>query len=236
MSIVPPTTPLISVRIPTKNRSQLLRERALASVFYQTYPNLEIVVVGDDCSVPNWEAIQLSLNNSPFPAEAINLPPRTTDDSKLIEDPQIRWFIGPVRATNVATYMCRGEWIAHLDDDDIWTPDHVERSLNYALENNYDFVSSKIIRKKNGKFEEVRGEDGIGGCQTWLYRAEIAKRFPYDEQCYKKSNNKVSDLDVAERLKMAGVRMGFLDEVGAYVLPRPGEDTIGLEAYKKYGY
>jgi len=26
--------------------------------------------------------------------------------------------------------------------------------------------------------------------------------------------------------------MGFLDQVVAYVLPRPGEATVGLEAYK----
>ena len=29
----------------------------------------------------------------------------------------------------------------------------------------------------------------------------------------------------------AGVRMGFLPKVVAYMLPRPGEKTVGLEAY-----
>ena len=31
----------------------------------------------------------------------------------------------------------------------------------------------------------------------------------------------------------AGVRMGFLDRVVAAVLPRPGETTIGLDAYRR---
>lgn len=200
----------------------------MASVFYQTYTNLEIVIVGDDCTDDTERMVHVYRGGIRINFE--NLPPR----EKEISDPEIRWFTGPVRATNRATELCKGEWIAHLDDDDIWTPDHVERSLNYALQNNYDFVSSKIIRKKNGNFEEVRGEDGIGGCQTWLYKTELAKRFPYDDNCWKKSNNRVSDLDVAERIVQAGYKVGFLDEVHAYVLPRPGEDTVGLEAYKKY--
>ena len=28
--------------------------------------------------------------------------------------------------------------------------------------------------------------------------------------------------------------MGYIDQVVCSVLPRPGEDTIGLDAYKKY--
>ena len=38
--------------------------------------------------------------------------------------------------------------------------------------------------------------------------------------------------DLSLRMHAAGVRMGFLDEVVAYVLPRPGETSVGLEAYR----
>lgn len=150
-----------------------------------------------------------------------------------MEDPETRWFMGPVRATNAATELCQGEWIAHLDDDDIWTPDHIERSLDYALKNNYDFVSSQLIRKKDGIYETIGAEDSFGGCQTWLYRTSVAERFPYDPECYKKKTNRVSDIDVAQRIRSSGIRIGFMEAVGAYVLPRPGEITIGLDAYKK---
>ena len=37
-----------------------------------------------------------------------------------------------------------------------------------------------------------------------------------------------------ERIKKAGVRMGHLDKVVAFVRPRPGQNTIGLKAYKRY--
>src|SRR5581483_12327187 len=39
--------PLVSVVIPTWDRAHLLVERALPSVWAQTYQNLEVVVVGD---------------------------------------------------------------------------------------------------------------------------------------------------------------------------------------------
>jgi glycosyltransferase involved in cell wall biosynthesis len=223
--------PIISVRIPTKNRAELLCERALASVFYQTYRNLEIVVVGDCCDDNTY--VFLNRIRSPFHIEFINLPERCYQEQELMKDPEIRWFMGPVRATNNATELCQGEWIAHLDDDDIWTPDHIERSLDFALKGNYDFVSSSYIRKNNGKYEIIKDTDGIGGCQTWFYKTELAKRFPYNPDCWKNKTNRVSDTDVAERIRKSGCRIGFLDEVGAYVLPRPGEEFVGLKAYKK---
>jgi glycosyltransferase involved in cell wall biosynthesis len=208
-----------------------LCERALASVFYQTYRNLEIVVVGDDCRDRTYQFLKEI--RSPFPIEFINLQERCEQEKELMKDPEIRWFMGPVRATNRATELCRGEWIAHLDDDDIWLPDHVEKSLKFALLNNYDFVSSKYVSKSNGTYKIVGSSDGIGGCQTWLYRTELAKKFPYDPDCWKHKINRVSDTDVAERIRCSGVRIGFRDEVGTYVLPRPGETQIGLKAYKK---
>jgi glycosyltransferase involved in cell wall biosynthesis len=221
----------VSVRIPTKDRAWLLEERSLPSVIYQTYQNLEIVIVGDYCT--DWTEDIINQWNKEIPIKFKNLSRRSIIEEELMKDPEIRWFMGPVRATNAATEMCSGEWIVHLDDDDIWTPDHIERSLDYALKNNYDFVSSKIIRKKEGKFEEVGAENGFGGCQTWLYKKSLADLFPYNPECYKNDINRVSDTDVADRIQRSGAKIGFLNIVGAYVLPRPGETTVGLDAYKQ---
>lgn len=44
------TEPLISVIIPTYNRSKLLTERAIPSVLAQSYKNFELIVVGDHCT------------------------------------------------------------------------------------------------------------------------------------------------------------------------------------------
>ena len=71
----------------------------------------------------------------------------------------------------------------------------------------------------------------IGGVSTWLYRSYL-KGMKYNLNCYRKEWNRVWDIDLALRIYHAGVKMGFLEEVVAFVLPRPGEDSIGLDAYK----
>jgi len=220
--------PLVSIRIPTLNRSDLLIERAIPSALGQTYRNIEVVIVGDHCTDDTED--KLEKVKSKRTVIFYNLEERNKYEKELLKDPEIRWFMGPVRATNKATELCHGEWIAHLDDDDFWTSDHIEVLLEFALRGNYEFVSGDYIAVKRGA-QEVRSD----GCQTWLYKKYVADIFKYDPNCWKKDWNRVSDIDVFERMKSAEVKMGHLNRVVAYVIPRPGEDTIGLDAYKKYG-
>lgn len=98
--------PLVSVVIATFNR-RLELSRALESVERQTYPNLEIIVV-DDAG----EAVDDIVAGHPR--------------ARLIVNPQ---NLGPFGATNVALREARGQWIAWLDDDDRWFPDHLERMV-----------------------------------------------------------------------------------------------------------
>ena len=223
--------PLISVRIPTHNRSDLLFGRAIASLNLQTYTRFNVVIVGDNCTDDTEKLIKERTNNKVL---FRNLPPRSKKELALLKDPETRWFMGPVRPTNKCTQLCTGDWVAHIDDDDIWTEEHLFKLLRFAQDGDYEWVSSGLLRVKNGKQEAVYDENGYGGCQTWLYRKYVADIFRYNPNCYKKKWNRVSDVDVAERMKSAGVRMGFLKELTAIILPRPGEDTIGLEAYKTY--
>ena len=71
----------------------------------------------------------------------------------------------------------------------------------------------------------------IGGVSTWLYRSYL-KFMKYNIDCWRKKWNRVNDIDLSLRFYKAGVRMGFLEEVLAYIIPRPGEESVGLEAYK----
>lgn len=225
----PCINPLVSIRIPTHNRCELLVNRAICSVLKQTFKNWELVIAGDHCIDKTEEVLSKISKEFKVPITWSNLPERSREEQELIKDPKIRWFMGPVRATNEATRLCGGEWVAHLDDDDIWTLDHLQTMLDFANKGNYEMVSSAY--EGNGK--KVEAEDGIGGCQTWLMRKYIAEIFQYDPKCYKKKWNKVSDLDVAERMRKAGVRIGYLNYITAIVKPRPGETEIGLKAYLK---
>lgn len=223
--------PLISVRIPTLNRSGILLERAVPSALGQTYQNKELVIVGDHCTDDTEERLyraNLFKSGSKIRGIWYNLPERNEYEKELLKDPEKRWFMGPVRATNKATELCSGEWIAHLDDDDMWTPDHLESLLEFAREGNYEFVCADYIEERYGKRKEVEC-----GTSTWFIKKYVADVFKLDSNCWKKKWDRVSDIDVYKRMEAAQVRMGHLKKVIAYVLPRPGEKTVGYDAYMK---
>ncbi len=99
--------PSVSVIIPTRNRSALLR-RALESVGAQTRPPQEIIVVDDG----------------------------STDDTAQwvdVDFPQVHYLRQPHRgvaaARNNGIGAATGEWIAFLDSDDEWRPAKLERQL-----------------------------------------------------------------------------------------------------------
>lgn len=219
--------PLISVYTPTYNRARILMERALPSVLAQTYKNFEFIVVGDCCTDDTEDRVS-SIKDPRI--RFFNIPER---GYRYPPTPENHWFAGPVVAANTALGMVRGRWIARIDDDDTWTPDHLELLLRFAQAKKYEFVSASYIAESHGerRVVDVRDENPrIGGTQTWLYRSYLSF-FRYNINCWRKGWNRVNDTDLQDRMHRAGVCMGFLDRVVAYVLPRPGEVTVGLEAY-----
>jgi len=220
--------PLISVYVPTYNRGKLLMERAVPSVLAQTYRNFEFIIVGDCCTD---DTAQLAAGLHDERVRFYNLPVRKYRYPPTAEN---HWLAGPVVPANHALGMVRGEWIARIDDDDTWTSDHLETLLDFARRGDYEFVSAAYETERHGKRIIVNVKDDnprIGGTQTWLYRSYL-KFFRYNINCWRKSWNRVNDTDLQERIHRAGARMGFLDRVVAHVLPRPGETTVGLEAYR----
>lgn len=219
--------PLVSVRLPTYNRSNIIIDRAIPSTLGQTYKNIEVIIVGDHCTDDT--ADKLEKIKTKIPIYWHNLPERSEKEKELLKDPEIRWFMGPVRATNKATELCHGEWVAHIDDDDFWTPNHISDLLEFAQKGNYEMVYGNYVEVRYGEQKVVEN-----GTSTWLMKKYIADAFKLDPECYKKKWDKVSDIDVFQRMKSAEVRIGHLKKVVAYVLPRPGEETIGYDAYIKY--
>ena len=204
-------------------------ERAIPTVLKQTYTNFELIVIGDHCT-DDTEKEVTAIDDSrlrffQIPKRGYRYPPTAEN----------HWFAGPVVAANQALSMVRGKWIARIDDDDTWTEDHLEVLLDFAQKGNYEFVSAMYEAERDGKRHIVDVKDEsprIGGTQTWLYRSYL-KSFKYNINCWRKAWNRVNDIDLQLRMSHAGVRMGFLERVVAYVLPRPGESTIGLDAYRK---
>ncbi len=219
--------PLVSVRIPTFNRSDILIARAIPSALGQTYKNIEVIIVGDHCTDKTEEMLSGVKTNTPIIWQ--NLSDRNKKEKELLKDPGIRWFMGPVRTTNRATELCSGDWIAHIDDDDFWTPSHIQVLLEFAIKNNYEMVYGDYIEERNGVRKVVEN------CpSSWLIRKYVADIFKLDQNCWKKKWDRVSDIDVFKRMELANVKIGHLKQVVTFVLPRPGETTIGHQAYIKY--
>ncbi|MHC4743291.1 MAG: glycosyltransferase family 2 protein [Planctomycetota bacterium] len=221
--------PLVTIYTSTRNRRRILQDRALPSVLGQTYRNFEYLVVLHGCSddtceflesVPDQRVRILQLpKNFHYPFTAAN-----------------HWYAGPVDANNAALRYAKGLWLLKTDDDDILTENAIAKLLEHAYTTNAEFVSAAYEATRNGNTSVIKwGFPGIGGISTWLYRSYL-KCFNYNRQCWRKKWNKPNDLDLALRMRKAGVRMSFLDEVVAQVRPRPNETTIGFDAYQElYG-
>jgi cellulose synthase/poly-beta-1,6-N-acetylglucosamine synthase-like glycosyltransferase len=74
-------------------------------------------------------------------------------------------------AINKGLSLATGDWIARIDDDDIWTKDHLKHSLDLLYKTKSEFVSSKRIELRDGIYK-ITKED-----KKWIY-ASLA-------HCYK---------------------------------------------------
>jgi glycosyltransferase involved in cell wall biosynthesis len=109
----PLNSPFISVIINMRDGAATISE-TLKSVLTQTFHDLEIVV-WDDGSVDESAAI--------VAAE---------------RDPRIRYHRSPEitslgKARDMAIRIARGKWIAFIDQDDLWTPDKIQKQIARVL-------------------------------------------------------------------------------------------------------
>ncbi len=105
--------PFFTVIIPTYNRATFLKE-AIQSVLDQTYKSFELLII-DDHSTDNTKDIVMSFNDSRI---------------KYLANSRTQGCAG---ARNTGIFKGIGEWVAFLDDDDIWRPDKLEKQYKQIL-------------------------------------------------------------------------------------------------------
>jgi glycosyltransferase involved in cell wall biosynthesis len=218
---------LVSVLIPTYNRCPILLERAIPSILAQTYKNFEIIIIDDGSEDDTYETVK-SLNHS-----QIKIFKNSRKDYRYPNKALYHWFAGGVSALNYGWQFCSGDYIARIDDDDIWTETHIEKLLNFLEETNSEFVYSHILAKMSQDEKEkviTNQPDPLGNTCTWLFKSYL-KNFKINIHCWRKNNNRVFDVDVQNRMFKAGVRISYLNEVTALYYPRPGENFAGSLAY-----
>jgi glycosyltransferase involved in cell wall biosynthesis len=129
--------PLISVVIPTFDKTDLLLERSLPSVLGQTYERLEVIVVGHavaDDSVARVTAV------GDARVRFTNLGYRVAHPH-----PTWMWLAGSVPARVHGQALARGSWLVDFDDDDALRPDAIERGLACALGGGHEVTCGRWI-------------------------------------------------------------------------------------------
>lgn len=104
------SSPNVSVIIPCKDR-QLPLERALRSVFAQTFEDFEVIVVDDGSAVPLCAPAFGEDSRVQFVRHSINQ--------------------GAAAARNSGIAAARGRFMAFLDSDDVWLPNKLTRQVAF---------------------------------------------------------------------------------------------------------
>jgi glycosyltransferase involved in cell wall biosynthesis len=197
--------PFFSVVIPVYNRATALA-RAIASVRAQSFTDFEIVVV-DDGSKDDPRAV----------VEALN-------------DPRIRFIrqdnAGGGAARNTGIDHAQGAFVAFLDSDDAFLPQHLE-AMHGLLNGTVGLAGYARVRVDRGDgrvflkppralgagesmAEYLLCDRGFTPTSTIVAPREIAGQVRFDEHL-----RVAEDTDFAIRLCLAGCRFQMLDAPGA---------------------
>ncbi|HAJ80723.1 MAG TPA: hypothetical protein DCO75_13240 [Fibrobacteres bacterium] len=112
---IPENYPVVSVIVPTQNRPAMLK-RAITSILTQTYPDFEIIVINDGGGNIQEMINQLNVKN--------NIRYIHHEISK-----------GRSAARNSGIKAAQGKYIAYLDDDDWYFPNHLSVLVNFMESN-----------------------------------------------------------------------------------------------------
>lgn len=100
-------------------------KRCAEMIFAQTYSNWRWYIVGD-CYEPR-EELQDFVDN--LDDQRIHMTNLDTPGERGIVQPEYMWTSAGAKAANTAMKNAANDgydWIVHIDDDDVWTSDHLE--------------------------------------------------------------------------------------------------------------
>jgi glycosyltransferase involved in cell wall biosynthesis len=200
---------LVSVVIPTVARPTLVL-RAVHSALQQTFRDLEVIVIANRSEKESLDALE-SISS---PQLRLVLLPRQVDGS---------------RARNEGVHAARGEWVAFLDDDDLWVPEKLEKQLDAAQMSTASdpIIACKVTaRTPEGEFiwprklpseplseyllarDSLRKGEGLLQTSTLLARKSLLLKIGFQEGL-----NKHQDWDwLLRAINVPGVKIEFVDE------------------------
>ena len=132
--------PLVSVIIPAHNSAHSIGE-CLDSVFEQTHPNFQVIVVDDGSEDDTWEVL------SAYPKDLVLARQENA---------------GQGAARNAGIKLATGTYVTFLDADDFWLPDFMVRTVAF-LEENKEAIgvtcSFKLSRESEQSFPQLEKKD-----------------------------------------------------------------------------
>ena len=198
----------VSVIVTHHNRSQLLGN-AIDSILAQTLQPAEIVII-DDASEPHHVAVL----------------DRFRDHARIVA---LQENAGIAKARTIGVSEATGEFIAFLDDDDLWYPHKLELQYGILRANpSLDAVASSMtIRDANGlaggllrshSSEVITLKAALAGTpalfQTLLIRSAVMRQLmPFDS-----GFRVLEDRDFWIRFAAAGFQARYLAEPTAYLV------------------
>ena len=167
---------LVSVVIPTYSRNDML-ERAIECIQNQTHHNLDIIIVDD------------TQPESEFRLSTQKIIQKYASDKRIhyIQNPK---NLGGAGARNVGIEASKGEYIAFLDDDDVYYPEKIEKQLQVFLDSDSDKLAlvycdvehigrnnhvDCVIRKRykgNCLYEAIE-DDCLASTSMWLVKKSL---------------------------------------------------------------
>lgn len=203
----PSLQPLVSVRIATFSAGDVIA-RTLESCLKQTYPNIEVVVVGDCCDEATEKAVARFTSDGRV--RFVNLGLR----GQYPPPGPARWQVAGTTPMNVGSLLARGEWIAPCDDDDEFTPDHVERLLDHALATKSEMVwSDAEMQQSDGSWRLTPGpplKHGRISHGSVMYRSDL-RFMALNRRSY--LIDQPADWNLWSRMERSGVAMTYLPAV-----------------------
>lgn len=167
-------SPLISIIMATYRGSHFL-VHSIPSVINQDYPNWELIVVGDGCA-DKTEQVVNSFGDSRI--HFFNLEKNSGQQAT---------------PNNFGMSKARGQFVAFLNQDDLFFPDHLSKSLEEIEKSKADFLivpGIKVLSSKKQDFEQERFEVQLCSvhpdrrfstnifsvASTWFFKQELIQK------------------------------------------------------------
>lgn len=145
---LPPGTPghppPVTIALATYGRPDALA-CAVRSVLLQTFADWQLLVIGDACGQDTADAM------APF-----------------LRDPRVHYLNLPMRCgeqalpNSAAMAVARGEFVAFLNHDDLWLPDHLETALRVLRDSRADFFLGRSAWTRFARADQPALPDFIG--------------------------------------------------------------------------